>query len=388
MEQPPYTLLIATGQSPQVITETIFELKRAEERRPAAVHVVTTEAGRAYGEALLFGKERTDPTRGTDIAGAEARWPAFCDEVLDTDAVDLTFHVPEVDGQGLTDIRKKGDDTHFANLCYRLVERLTREDQLPLIGSVAGGRKTMSAHLMTAFSVYGRPNDQLTHVLLTDPSKESSDFFYPKTGSPGFSYLLDLVDIRFPQLRPLLESDLIEDLPDDRRDLEGILDALEPHVNSARTVADVRMELRDENARLVFEGPTDTLDTCRLSPKQTATLLVFAERRAAAGEPVPNTSLVGNDTVEAQRTAVRWAFSSDTPFDPWAETDDLSKSVSALNDALRRVPVAERLLEVQGLSGRPHRYDWPGEAPPLTIAARHPGEDWPFDHVPAPERLN
>jgi len=391
METPPYSLLIATGKSPQVITETIFELHRVEERQPAAVHVVTTQLGRAYGEALLLGEERTDPSTGGVIDEAAARWPRFCEEILDRDAegIELTFHVPEVEGRGLSDIRQRGDDTRYADLCYRLVERLTREGELPLIGSIAGGRKTMSAHLMTAFSVYARPEDRLTHVLLSDPDREHDpSFFYPEPGSPGFSRLLDLVDVRFPRLRTLLSSNLIEDLPEDRRDLQGILDALEPHIKSAQTVSAVRLELRDHGARLAFEGPEETIGTCDLTSKQAATLLVFAERRAAAEAPVPNTDLVASDRVEDQREAVRWMLSHDEPFAPWTETDDVSKAVSDLNDALQTVPIAERLLQVEGVSSAPRRYDWPGEPPPLHTASRHPGEDWPFEHVPAPEHLS
>lgn len=392
MQQPPYNLLIAAGQSPQVVTETIFELHRAENRHPASVHVVTTEVGRAYGRALLLGEERTDPIRGTEIEGADARWPVFCKEVLDRNpeqhTVDLAFYVPEVEGRGLDDIRQKGDDTRFADLCYRLVEKLTREDALPLIGSIAGGRKTMSAHLMTAFSVYARPDDRLTHILLTDPSLEQDPtFFYPEAGSPDYSRLLDLVDVEFPRLRTLIEADLIEALPDDRRDLKGILDALEPHINSARTVREVRLELRDRSARLVFEGTSGLIDTCSLTTKQASTLLVFAEERAGRSGPVPSTDFVEREAVEANRNHVRW-LCSEEKLTPWTNKNDVSKALNDLNDALKTVPVAERILQIEGVSSQPRRYDWPEKVPPLSIDTRHTGEDWPFENLPAPDRMD
>jgi len=391
MSSRPYNLLIAAGKSPQVITETLFELHRAKGRQPAAVHVITTKLGRAYGEALLLGLDRTDPSDGTAIGDGEARWGPFCEEVLGREpgSVDLHFHVPKVGGSELPDIRQRGDDTRYGNLCFRLVEEYTREDQLPLIGSIAGGRKTMSAHLMNAFIVYARPDDYLTHILLTDPSLEHDpSFFYPETGSPRYSQLLDLVEIEFPRMRTLLESDLIEDSPDGRRDLEEFLDALEPRVNSARDVSAVRLELLDREGRLVFEGKNDELGQCTLTPKQVATLLAFAEARAAAGGPVPNTSLVGNDHLETGRDAVRWLFSQEESFAPWSQTEDVSKAISDLKDALQTVPVAERLLKIEGVSSQPRRYDWPGDRPPLEVAARHSGEEWPFEHVPAPESLS
>jgi len=259
---------------------------------------------------------------------------------------------------------------------------------IALVGSIAGGRKTMSAHLMTAFSVYARPQDRLTHVLVADASLENDDsFFYPKPGDPRYGHLLDLVTVRFPRLRPVLSNDVIEGVPDDRRDLEGILNALQPQVASIRDVNTVRVELRDQSARLVFLGMEGkAIDTCALTTTQAATLLAFAEARAAAGEAVPNTALPDRDAVEARRNAVRW-ICSQPELTPWTSTDDVSKAISALNRALSSVPVAERLLYGEGLSINPRQYDWPGETPPLTVAARHPDENWPFNHVPSPERL-
>lgn len=391
MSARPYNLVIATGQSPQVVTETVFELHRAQDRQPAAVHVLTTRVGQAYGRAQLLGETQADPARGTPIEGVQPRWKTFCEEILGRSAsdgetpVELTFHVPEAGTEPLNDIHRRGDDTRFANLCYEIVEQLTRDEALPLVGSIAGGRKTMSAHLMTAFSVYARPSDQLTHVLLTDPSLEQdSSFFYPEPGSPRYSRLLNLVDVRFPRLGPLLEQDLIDGLPEDRRDLEAILDALDPHVAGARPVREVVLRLRDGGAELRFDGADDTLDICELTPNHAATLLVFAERREAREGSVPSTELTYEDDdalVAEQRRAVQFLCSQEESLDPWGTTDRVSKDISKLNKRLGNVPVANRLMRIEGLSRSPRHYDWPGEVPPLTIKTRYPGEKWPFDHV-------
>lgn len=391
MPDVPYNLLIATGQSPQVVTETVFELHRAEGLQPSSVHVLTTRVGRAYGRAQLLGEPREDPARGVSIEGVENRWSTFCEEILGRTSsngeppVEINFHVPTAGAKDLVDIHQQGDDTRFADLCYRIVERLTRDGEFPLIGSIAGGRKTMSAHLMTAFSVYGRPDDRLTHVLLSDPSLEGMhSFFYPEPGSPRYKDLLKLVDVRYPHLHPLLKEDLIGGLPDDRRDLQGILDALEPHVASARTVDKVTLQLEDGTATLLFEGNGGTLDTCDLTPKQAATLLAFAERRSAHDGSVPGPDLTYDDPnalLGQQRQAVQFLCSREDVLDPWTDTQPLSKDISDLNDQLRKVPVAKRLLRIEGTSRSPRRYDWPSETPPLEIATRYPGADWPFEHV-------
>jgi CRISPR-associated protein (TIGR02584 family) len=378
MPSRPYILLIATGQTPQVITETVFQIYQNEDRLPAGVHVVTTRVGHAYGRALLFGESLQDPERGVPIEGAANRWETFCDDILGRE-VDVEFHVPAVENVEISDIREAGDDTRFANLCYRLVERCTREDALPLVGSIAGGRKTMSAHLMTAFSVYARPEDRLTHVLLTDPDLEHDrSFFYPEPGHPRFNRLLDLVDIRFPRIRSLLEADVIDGLPEDRRDLQGILDVLEPHITSTRSVSTVTLELTDRRARLVFDDNGETLDTCNLTPKQASTLAVFAEHRAQTGDSVPAPRFVDNEVVETQRAQVAFLCSED-PMRPWTSSTDVSKAFHDLKSALDAVPLAARLLSIEGLSSRPRRYDWPENPPPLLVASRYPNEDWPFD---------
>jgi hypothetical protein len=64
---------------------------------------------------------------------------------------------------------------------------------------------------------------------------------------------------------------------------------------------------------------------------------------------------------------------------PWTSSTDVSKAFHDLKSALDAVPLAARLLSIEGLSSRPRRYDWPENPPPLLVASRYPNEDWPFD---------
>ncbi|MFN4149168.1 MAG: CRISPR-associated ring nuclease Csm6, partial [Rhodocyclaceae bacterium] len=45
--------------------------------------------------------------------------------------------------------------------------------------SIAGGRKTMGFYLGYAFSLYARPQDRLSHVLVSAPFESHPEFFYP-----------------------------------------------------------------------------------------------------------------------------------------------------------------------------------------------------------------
>src|SRR5690554_4447561 len=211
MKQESYVLLIATGQSPQVLTETVWSLARQQQPAlfPSSVEVVTTAAGEAYLRARRLGDLQYDPISGTLIEDATNRWAPFCQEVLGmTEVVPLNIHVPKSHGLPLEDVQTLGDDAAFADLCYGLVERLTREDMPPVVGSIAGGRKTMSAHLMTAFSVFARPADRLAHVLVSPdplPGPLRNTFYYPTEETAGL-VRIRRVDIEFPRLRGVLRQ--------------------------------------------------------------------------------------------------------------------------------------------------------------------------------------
>ena len=399
MDAEPYVLLIATGHSPQVVTETVWSLARQQHppHHPTAVHVVTTATGAAYGRAQLQGQAAHDPQRGTPIEAVADRWTPFCNAVLDG-PVPLHFHVPSPDGQPLTDIRTPADDTQFANCCYTLVARLTRPGATPLIGSIAGGRKTMSAHLMTAFCVYARAQDRLTHVLINPPAWEQDpDFFYP-TAEATDVVRIDRVDVQFPRLRALLRDDLIAGLPPDRRDLQGILHALEPHLALAHTPTRIRLDLRSGEAHLRMAGPTGTLGVCRLSPAQAATLAVLAEALGTGEGRVSFDALYhapngaahvhpSQHPVPEQRQTIVALCDRFPELTPWSSNVDVSKAVSRLNEALREVPIAAHYLAVESEVRREESaYHWTQPLPTaVSITARYVPGRWPFDHLPEPE---
>jgi CRISPR-associated protein (TIGR02584 family) len=391
----PYVLVAAIGLSPAVLTETAFALHDQDGRQPREVHVVTTGTGAAYVRARLLGEAGHRDIRAQPFEDAEDRWGAFCRDVLGrAAAVPLHLHVPEVGARPIGDVRHRGDDTRFANLCYGLVEELTRDpDALDLVGSIAGGRKTMSAHLMAAFCAYARPTDRLTHVLVADPDLENprNGFYYPVPGSADYlrhQQALDLVDIPFPPVRAILDEEVLAKMPGERRDLEALRDALAPHAQSPHHVQAVRLRLRAGGPSVAFLGAgDDVLATCELTPKHAATLAVFAEQRLAAGGPVDRDTLYdpegGVAAVEEQRQAVLYHCGGGT-LKPWTKAESLSKDLSFLrNESLKAVPLAVRMLDAQRAeSDAGFFYDWPGEPPALTVELEYPGADpWPFTHL-------
>ncbi|RMH69618.1 MAG: TIGR02584 family CRISPR-associated protein, partial [Bacteroidetes bacterium] len=394
----PYRLLILLGASPAVLTETIWSLARQQTPpwHPVAVDVVTTGVGAALLDARLLGRPRFHPVTGHALAPVD-RWTPFCRDVLGGAPPSLRVHTPHrSDGTPLPDIRDTDDDARFADLCYDLVASRTRETEaLPVIGSLAGGRKTMSAHLMTAFSLFARPQDRLVHVLVNPPERERDpEFFYP-IGEHGEDARLDRIELLFPRLRSLpgtgLPAAAHEDPARYVRERLAVQGTPAPPARltcrlAPRAAGGCRLDLEDATGTL--------LETVPLRPTDAATLLVLAEATIAHGDRVPNTALVENAAIEARRAAVVYHTGRLEAPAPWGTTDDLSKHVSRLNARLRAYPLAGAHLPVQT---RPlpdaTAYGWLSPLPPLRVHTHQAGTDapgadagWPFEHLPLQTR--
>jgi len=117
---------------------------------------------------------------------------------------------------------EQGDDAD--NQCAAdgiadLVRRLTEDEQTEVHASIAGGRKTMGFFMGYAMSLWGRPQDRLSHVLVSAPFESRHEFFYPTPrphviSAPGQDPLdastatVWLGDIPFVRLRNLLPASL------------------------------------------------------------------------------------------------------------------------------------------------------------------------------------
>lgn len=94
-----------------------------------------------------------------------------------------TIHVVSgTDGKPLEDVRTPEDNLRVANMALQLVRRFTQDPAVSLHASVAGGRKTMGLFLGIAFQLFARPQDRLSHVLVSPPDLEApkGTFFYPR----------------------------------------------------------------------------------------------------------------------------------------------------------------------------------------------------------------
>lgn len=213
MTEPHRSILVSvTGMTSQVVTETLFALVTQEKVVPTEIHLITTANGR--NRAL---RDLLDSQTG--------QFHAFC---RDYDLLgrirfdDSMIHVIcDPNGRPLTDIRTQDDNTQAADLIVHLMQQFCSNPTTSVHVSLAGGRKTMSFFVGYALSLFGRAQDRLSHVLVSEPYENNRDFFYPTqiphtifndAGEPldAQEAKISLADIPFVRLRTGLPETLLD----------------------------------------------------------------------------------------------------------------------------------------------------------------------------------
>lgn len=272
--QYPRRILVAvTGLSPQIVTETLYALAAAPGTAPfvpTEIHLITTRSGAEKARLALLSDE---PGWFHHLCRDYALPPMRFDAG--------TIHVLEDgNGQALEDIRSPDDNRHAADGITELVREFTADPDCALHVSIAGGRKTMGFFLGYALSLYGRPQDQLSHVLVSEPFESSIGFYYPTPASrvlelPGgrladtASAQVTLAELPFVSLRHGLPEALLTGHASYNQTVEAARHALAP--------PELRIDLAARRIRAAGK-------VFALPPAELALLSVFA-RRALYGEP-------------------------------------------------------------------------------------------------------
>ncbi len=212
---PQRILLAVTGLTPQVVTETLFALACQGETPwvPDRIQLLTTATGAESARLNLLQGQA---------------W--FHRLVRDYGLPPIQFGEDDIqvlrdnEGRPLDDIRTPDENALAADFISDTLRRLTRDADSELHVSIAGGRKTMGYYLGYALSLFGRPQDRLSHVLVSDPYETNRDFYYPTPYSHpihaqrgGKEYTVDarngrveLAHIPFVRLRGGIPQPLIE----------------------------------------------------------------------------------------------------------------------------------------------------------------------------------
>jgi CRISPR-associated protein (TIGR02584 family) len=193
-------LLVSLGQTPQVVTETLWALaadpRVSEERRfvPDELHLVTTCLGLARATpSLVDPGDRMETLRiKTGIAFPDAQ-----------------IHVAGESG-ALEDLRDLEANFGFADRAMALIREVTEDADTRLHVSLAGGRKTMSFFMGYLLSMFGRRQDVLSHVLIAPELERDPEFWWPQDDSGKGRPAIELVEIPFLRLRDRLPGPMLE----------------------------------------------------------------------------------------------------------------------------------------------------------------------------------
>lgn len=209
-------LLCVAGLSPQIVTETLYALTVPGGPRfvPTEIHLLTTAKGAEHARLTLLSNDPGWFRRLREDYGLpEMRFNLDTIHILRT-----------ADGRLLDDIRHQADNEAIADAITHIVRELTADPTSAVHASIAGGRKTMGFYLGYALSLFGRPQDRLSHVLVSNPFESNPNFFYPTpvarvifTNGPN-QHPLDasaanvmLADIPFVRLRDGLQETLLHE---------------------------------------------------------------------------------------------------------------------------------------------------------------------------------
>lgn len=208
-------LVASIGMAPQVVTETLWALLNPDKLIDPQHR---TRARFAPGTIHLVGTSRS---REVLVArGLEGKLTELLKSHGEP-AATLIVDIPRDASSGeIADIRTEAENIAYANHIGRVIQHYAADRDTRLHVSLAGGRKTMTCYDHSAIMMFGREQDELSHVLIEPEVLESCpDFWWPgqrqglvsdrqgrthQTGEDAAR--IDLVSTPFVRLRHLIED--------------------------------------------------------------------------------------------------------------------------------------------------------------------------------------
>lgn len=344
-------LLAVCGLTPQVVTETLYALatRPAAPFIPTEVHLITSGEG-AHRAAL-------------SLLSEDLGWfRKLCEDYrLPAIRFDQShIHVMRNDqGQAMEDLRTPQDNQAAADYITDKVRVFTNDPACALHVSIAGGRKTMGFYLGYALSLYGRAQDRLSHVLVSEPFESSWEFFYPTP----YSRVLQTVDGRLADSALAIVT--LAEIPfvSLRHGLPEALLAGRTSFNA--TVAAARAALAppqlvvDLQGRRIHAGGK----SIGLPPAELALLAVFARQAQIGGEPLGAPAKGVPDAAWAQRYLREYRAITGTLADIDATERALKDGMDGEYFSVRKSKLEKRLKAALGPAAQAYRIHDGGTRP-------------------------
>ena len=338
-------LIAGIGTSPAVLTETVWALAhRTKPVVPDEVVVVTTSTGKARVRTELL-----DGGVWAEMKAALVRAHVKGADRLRLGETSIRV-LPDAEGDEIDDLRSADDNLRAADFMLGVVRQYTEDPGTVVYASIAGGRKTMSALLLSCMSLLGRDEDEVLHVLTSpDALSLKPAFHFPRRGAThaymeagkerkisSEKVVVELFEVPFVPIRGWFQEKY-RDLPPAYSDLVGRMRAGAPR---AVVYPEIELDFDGPGSARVLPARRDA----KLSPLEFAALCIVASgapKDAWAGLMLKVKALAGRLDFPVR---VSWndTVSESSRFS--AEEDargDLADCLSGIRRKLRRAGLLE-----------------------------------------------
>ena len=165
------TLIVSSGDTPQIITEFLFEsIRKHKKNIYNKIIVITTTQGKDLIDEYLL--------KGNIIENLGSFFEI--DDLYDdfSKTLDIIL-LKDVKGSDLADLRSN-EDAHSEFLQYfKVVQSEKTKSKNNVTFLISGGRKSSSIALSQAAMLYGESEDQIVHVLAHSSKWNNKEWWFP-----------------------------------------------------------------------------------------------------------------------------------------------------------------------------------------------------------------
>jgi len=333
----PVYVLCILGESPTILSNLLWWLASQEGRPIAGIEVWATGRGARHVADLVTmgGWQRLQAITG--------RLPALTQDVEPACTYGFRLHVHHCDGRPLDDVRSAEEAGAVNARLHDRVRTLRRKlpDDIQLVGCLAGGRKTVSAALQTAFCLQARPADRLVHVVF-DAGLEAAlrrerrmgEYVFPEPEWEALSGVappdqIVVYDVPYPRVRYLVPRRLSDALETEK--WSDVWPTLEANMGRDAQAVLTRRGERSWTFHIVETGSDTNLFDEKLGQRAGALLAAMAE----APDGATAVDLIG----WLDDHDVGWRPKDDRGADPETRAGAIRSAANKLRQELQGIPV-------------------------------------------------
>lgn len=174
-------LIAGMGNSPQVLTETVWEL--AHLKKPLVPDEIVVLAAKNTTAKLRKVLLEGDAPVWRELIASLKKEGVSVDGKLVFGSTSIRV-IPDANGDEMQDLRTGEDNLRAADFMLQQIRQHTESPDTVVLVSIAGGRKTMSALLFSCMTLLGREDDKVFHVLMPPEFEGGVEppFYYPRKG--------------------------------------------------------------------------------------------------------------------------------------------------------------------------------------------------------------